>query len=304
MSEYTFKDRHIGPSAEEVEKMLEVIGVSSLDELIDQTIPSSIRLKKPMNLPEAQGEYQFLNELRETAAMNRVSNSFIGMGYYNCIMPGVIQRNIFESPGWYTAYTPYQAEISQGRLEALLNFQTMIMDLTGMEIANASLLDEATAAAEAMVMLYNNRSREATKNNANKFFVSDECYPQTIDLLKTRSTPLGIELVIGNFKTTTLNSSIYGALLQYPSRDGQIHDYSDFVKKAKSNGTSIAVAADILSLVLLTPPGEWGADVVVGNTQRFGVPMGFGGPHAAFFACREEYKRIIPGRIIGCLLYT
>ncbi|MEQ1582994.1 MAG: aminomethyl-transferring glycine dehydrogenase, partial [Candidatus Nitrotoga sp.] len=210
-----------------------------------------------------------------------------------------IQRNVLENPGWYTAYTPYQAEISQGRLEALLNFQTMIMDLTGMEIANASLLDESTAAAEAMAMLFNNRTHRAIENGANKFFVSNECYPQTIDLLKTRSTPMGIELVIGDFKTGTLDSRIYGALLQYPTADGKVHDYADFVTRAKANGTTIAVAADILSLVLLTPPGEWGADVVVGSTQRFGVPMGYGGPHAAYFACREEYKRSIPGRIIG-----
>ena len=211
----------------------------------------------------------------------------------------MVQRNVLENPGWYTAYTPYQAEISQGRLEALLNFQTMIMDLTGMEIANASLLDEATAAAEAMAMLFNNRTRESIDIGANKFFVSGECFPQTIDLLKTRSAPFGIELIIGDFKTAALDSGVFGALLQYPGADGKVHDYAAFVTKAKSNGIAIAVAADVLSLALLTPPGEWGADVVIGSTQRFGVPMGYGGPHAAYFACRDSYKRSMPGRIIG-----
>lgn len=294
-----FVNRHNGPRENDVKAMLKRIGANSVDELIDQTIPAAIRLKKPLNLPTGLTEYNYHKHLRVIASKNKVFKTYIGLGYFNTIVPPVIQRNVLENPGWYTAYTPYQAEISQGRLEALLNFQTMIMDLTGMEIANASLLDEATAAAEAMAMLFSSRSREAVKSGANKFFVSNECYPQTIDLLKTRSTPMGIELVIGDFKTTTLDSSIYGALLQYPTIDGKVHNYADFVKKAKTNGTSIAVAADVLSLVLLTPPGEWGADIVVGNTQRFGVPMGYGGPHAAFFACREEYKRIIPGRIIG-----
>ncbi|MES2140311.1 MAG: aminomethyl-transferring glycine dehydrogenase [Bacteroidota bacterium] len=294
-----FVNRHNGPRENDVKAMLKKIGANSVEELIDQTIPAAIRLKKPLNLPTGLSEYNYHKHLRVIASKNKVFKTYIGLGYFNTIVPPVIQRNVLENPGWYTAYTPYQAEIAQGRLEALLNFQTMIMDLTGMEIANASLLDESTAAAEAMAMLFSSRSREAVKNGANKFFVSNECYPQTIDLLKTRSTPMGIELVIGDFKTTTLDSSIYGALLQYPTVDGAVHNYADFVKKAKTNGTSIAVAADVLSLVLLTPPGEWGADIVVGNTQRFGVPMGYGGPHAAFFACREEYKRIIPGRIIG-----
>ena len=294
-----FVNRHNGPRENDVKAMLEIIGAGSVDELIDHTIPAAIRLKKPLNLPDGLTEYQYHKHLRGVAAKNKVFKTYIGLGYYNTIVPPVVQRNVLENPGWYTAYTPYQAEISQGRLEALLNFQTMIMDLTGMGITNASLLDESTAAAEAMAMLFNNRGREAIENGANKFFVSNECYPQTIDLLKTRSTPMGIELVVGDFKTGTLDSSIYGALLQYPSVDGKVHDYADFVKRAKANGTTIAVAADILSLVLLTPPGEWGADVVVGSTQRFGVPMGYGGPHAAYFACREEYKRSIPGRIIG-----
>lgn len=294
-----FVNRHNGPRANEVTAMLKKIGANSVDELIDQTIPAAIRLKKPLNLPAGLTEFNYHKHLRTLASKNSVFRTYIGLGYYNTIVPPVIQRNILENPGWYTAYTPYQAEIAQGRLEALLNFQTMIMDLTGMEIANASLLDEATAAAEAMAMLFSNRSREAVKAGANKFFVSSECYPQTIDLLKTRSTPMGIELVIGDFNSVVLDASIYGALLQYPTIDGKVTDYSEFVKKAKANGAAVAVAADIMSLVLLTPPGEWGADVVVGNTQRFGVPMGYGGPHAAFFACREEYKRILPGRIIG-----
>jgi glycine dehydrogenase len=294
-----FVARHNGPRQQDVKAMLKKIGANSLDELIEQTIPANIRLKKALNISIGMTEYQYHKHLRAVATKNKIFKTYIGLGYFNTIVPAVVQRNVLENPGWYTAYTPYQAEISQGRLEALLNFQTMIMDLTGMKIANASLLDEATAAAEAMTMLFNNRTRDAVKNGANKFFVSDECYPQTIDLLITRSTHIGIEIVIGDFKTVQLNNSIYGALLQYPSTDGTIHDYADFVKKAKANGMSIAVAADIMSLVLLTPPGEWGADVVVGNTQRFGVPMGYGGPHAAFFACREDYKRIIPGRIIG-----
>ena len=295
----TFVSRHNGPRENDVKIMLNKIGANSVGELIAQTIPDAIRLKKPLNLPTGLTEYNYHKHLRVVASKNKVFKTYIGLSYFNTIVPPVIQRNILENPGWYTAYTPYQAEIAQGRLEALLNFQTMVMDLTGMEIANASLLDESTAAAEAMAMLFSSRSREAVKSGANKFFVSNECYPQTIDLLKTRSTPMGIELVVGDFKTILLDSTIYGALLQYPTIDGTVHNYIDFVKSAKKNGTAIAVAADILSLVLLTPPGEWGADIVVGNTQRFGVPMGYGGPHAAFFACREEYKRIIPGRIIG-----
>ena len=299
-----FVNRHNGPRADDIAAMLKKIGASSVDELINQTVPASIRLKQPLNLPTGMSEFQYHKHLRGIAAKNRVFKTYIGLGYSNTILPAVIQRNVLENPGWYTAYTPYQAEISQGRLEALLNFQTMIMDLTGMEIANASLLDEGTAAAEAMAMLYNNRSREAAAKGANKFFVSHECYPQTIDLLKTRSAPMGIELVIGDFKTATIDASIYGALLQYPTADGKVHDYASFASKAKANGTSIAVAADLLSLVLLTPPGEWGADVVVGNSQRFGVPMGYGGPHAAFFACKDAYKRSMPGRIIGVSVDT
>ena len=279
--------------------MLHKINAPSLDALIDQTVPAAIRLKQPLNLPEGMSEYAYQRHLRGIAAKNKLYKSYIGLGYYDTILPAVIQRNILENPGWYTAYTPYQAEIAQGRLEALLNFQTMIVDLTGMEIANASLLDEATAAAEAMTMLHGLRSREAAEQGKDSFFVSHECYPQTIELLKTRAKPLGIELVIGDFKTVTLNEKLYGALLQYPTADGAVHDYADFVTRAKAHGMTVAVAADILSLVLLTPPGEWGADVVVGSTQRFGVPMGYGGPHAAYFACRDVHKRSMPGRIIG-----
>ncbi len=277
--------------------MLEKINASSLDQLIDEIIPQGIRLKKPLSLPEGMPEYEYLAHLRGIAAKNKLYRSYIGLGYYGTVLPPVIQRNILENPGWYTAYTPYQAEIAQGRLEALLNFQTMVVDLTGMEIANASLLDEATAAAEAMTMLHGLRSREAAGKSS--FFVSDECFPQTIELLKTRARPLGIELVIGDFRTVTLNDSMYGALLQYPAASGAVHDYGDFVSRAKARGMTVAVAADILSLVLLTPPGEWGADIVLGSTQRFGVPMGYGGPHAAYFACRDAFKRSMPGRIIG-----
>ena len=277
--------------------MLKKINAPSLDALIDETIPKAIRLKKPLDLPEGLSEYKYLEHLRGMAAKNKSYKTYIGLGYYDTVLPPVIQRNILENPGWYTAYTPYQAEIAQGRLEALLNFQTMVVDLTGMEIANASLLDEATAAAEAMTMLYGLRPRDAVDKNS--FFVSHECFPQTIELLKTRAKPLGIELVIGDFKTVTLNNTLYGALLQYPAASGAVHDYSDFVVRAKEHGMSIAVAADILSLLLLTPPGEWGADIVFGSTQRFGVPMGYGGPHAAYFACRDAFKRSMPGRIIG-----
>ncbi len=294
-----FVSRHNGSNAQDTQAMLDKIDAPSLDALIDQTVPAAIRLQQPLNLADGMSEHEFLDHLRGIAAKNKLFKTYIGLGYYGTVLPAVIQRNVLENPGWYTAYTPYQAEIAQGRLEALLNFQTMVMDLTGMEIANASLLDEATAAAEAMTMLHGLRSREDAAAGKNSFFVSHECFPQTIELLKTRAKPLGIELVIGDFKTVTLNDKLYGALLQYPTADGTVHDYADFVTRAKASGMSIAVAADILSLVLLTPPGEWGADVVFGSTQRFGVPMGYGGPHAAYFACRDAHKRSMPGRIIG-----
>jgi glycine dehydrogenase len=292
-----FVDRHIGPGKNDLKKMLDTIGVDSIDELIEKTVPKSIRLKENLVLDNPMTEFELMNHLQKIASKNKVFKSYIGMGYYPTITPGVIKRNILENPGWYTQYTPYQAEISQGRLEALLNFQTMIVDLTGLPIANASLLDEATAAAEAMGMLYS--VRKSNKKNANVFFVSDDVFPQTIDVLKTRSAPLGIELRIGDHKNIELTDDIYGILVQYPSGKGEIYDYTELFNKATEKGIFKCVAADILSLALLTPPGEFGADVVVGSAQRFGVPMGYGGPHAAFFSTRDEFKRQIPGRIIG-----
>ncbi|MFN4122635.1 MAG: aminomethyl-transferring glycine dehydrogenase [Flavobacteriales bacterium] len=294
-----FVNRHIGPNAEEAKVMLATIGAGDLNELIEKTISENIRINTRLNLSEPLSEYEYSQHISELAGKNKVYKSYIGLGYYNTIVPAVIQRNIFENPGWYTAYTPYQAEIAQGRLEALLNFQTMVTDLTGMELANASLLDEATAAAEAMHMFYAMRSKDQVKAGANQFFVSKDCFPQTIDVLKTRSAPIGVELIIGDHRNFTFTDKVFGLLLQYPSMDGEIHDYRSFVANAKANNIFVSVATDILSLTLLTPPGEWGADAVVGSTQRFGVPMGFGGPHAAFFATKEDFKRFIPGRIIG-----
>jgi glycine dehydrogenase len=279
--------------------MLETIGVRELDQLIDQTVPEDLRLKKPMALDAPMSEHEYLEHIHRLAGENQLFRTFIGLGYHPCITPSVIKRNILENPGWYTAYTPYQAEIAQGRLEALLNFQTMVCDLTGMELANASLLDESTAAAEAMTMLYDLRSRDQKKNEALKFFVAHDVMPQTLALLETRSKPLGIELVLGDPEEAGLDHTFYGALLQYPSRDGAIHPLAGFIEKAHALDLKVAVAADLMSLCLLVPPGQFGADVVVGTTQRFGIPMGYGGPHAAFFATREEYKRSIPGRIIG-----
>ena len=294
-----FAARHIGIRPEDIPGMLEIMGVTSLDQLIEETIPDDIRISAKLNLEHAISEHVFLEKIGELARKNKIFKSYIGLGYHESITPSVIKRNILENPGWYTAYTPYQAEIAQGRLEALLNFQTMISDLTGMEIANASLLDESTAAAEAMTMLYDVRTRHKKKNEATKFFVSEEVLPQTLSVLQTRSGPLGIELVIGNHENFEFGGDFYGALLQYPGKFGAIHDYSEFVHKAREHDIKVAVSADILSLVLLTPPGEIGVDVVVGTTQRFGIPLGYGGPHAAYFATREEYKRNVPGRIIG-----
>jgi len=290
-----FQHRHIAPNLPETQAMLKQIGVASVDELIDQTVPAAIRLKNPLDLPVAKSEFDYLNDLKITASKNKVFKSYIGKGYYDVIVPGVIQRNILENPGWYTQYTPYQAEIAQGRLQALLNFQTMVIDLTGMEIANASLLDEGTAAAEAMFMQYSLRKN----TNAKKFFVSAEVFPQTIDILKTRSLPLDLELVIGDHQTADLDDSFFGAIVQYPASNGEVFDYRSFADSLHQKNIKLTVVADLMSLILLTPPGEWGADVVVGSTQRFGVPMGFGGPHAAFFATKDAYKRSIPGRIIG-----
>ncbi len=294
-----FARRHNGPFGDEISQMLGKIGVTSLDQLIDQTVPSTIRMKGPLDLPAGMNEYQYLNHIKSIGAKNKRYKTFIGMGYYNTIMPGVIQRNILENPGWYTAYTPYQAEISQGRLEALLNFQTMICDLTAMPIANASLLDEGTAASEAMIMLFNSRSREAVKKGASQFFVSENLFPQSIDVIRTRAIPLGIELIIGRQDEFNFNDMVFGCVIQYPNQYGAVCDYSAIVGKAHQAGAMVAVAADLLSLTLLTPPGEWGADIVFGSTQRFGIPMGYGGPHAAYFATRDEYKRQMPGRIIG-----
>ena len=299
MKKYNFSDRHIGPRDHDIKSMMKSVNVKSISELIDQTIPHHIQLKSEMHLPNALSENRLIEHMKSLASKNKCYRSYIGMGYYNTILPGVIQRNILENPGWYTSYTPYQAEIAQGRLEALLNFQTMVSDLTSMDLANASLLDEGTAAAEAMTMLYNCRSRQQKKANVKKLFVSQDCFPQTIDILKTRSEPLNIELVIGDYQTTTFDESYYAVLLQYPGKYGQVNNFQELSKDLKNKEIAIIVAADLLSLSLLTPPGEWGADVVVGTTQRFGIPLGYGGPHAAYFATQEKYKRNIPGRIIG-----
>jgi glycine dehydrogenase len=292
----SFEYRHLGPRTKDVKEMLEKLGYASLDELINATVPANIRLTKDLKLPDAMTEHEYATHVQELADKNKVFRSYIGLGYYNNIIPAVIRRNVLENPGWYTAYTPYQAEISQGRLEALINFQTMVCDLTAMPIANASLLDEATAAAEAMIMLYHSRPKE--KDNAHTFFVSQDCFAQTIDVLKTRSAPLGIKVEIGDV-TTASTDTVFGVLLQYPAANGKAVNYSSLVKSLHEKHVFVSVATDLLALALLTPPGEWGADVVLGNSQRFGVPMGYGGPHAAFFAVQEQFKRILPGRIIG-----
>ncbi|WP_353076674.1 aminomethyl-transferring glycine dehydrogenase [Flavobacterium sp.] len=294
-----FALRHIGTGENDLNHMLKTIGVDSVDQLIYETIPTDIRLKNELNLEKPMTEYEYLNHIQELGKKNKVFKSYIGLGYHPAIVPAVIQRNVFENPGWYTAYTPYQAEIAQGRLEAILNYQTTVIELTGMEIANASLLDEGTAAAEAMTLLFDVRTRDQKKNNVSKFFVSEEILPQTLSVLQTRSTPLNIELVVGNHETFDFSTDFFGAILQYPGKFGQVHDYTAFIAKATENEIKVAVAADILSLAKLTPPGEMGASVVVGTSQRFGIPMGYGGPHAAFFATKDEYKRSMPGRIIG-----
>ena len=299
MKKYNFSDRHIGPRKSEISTMLKSIGVDTINDLINQTIPSHIQLNSDMDLPQPLSEHRFIEHMKSLASQNRCYRSYIGMGYFNTVLPGVIQRNILENPGWYTSYTPYQAEISQGRLEALLNFQTMVSDLTAMDLANASLLDEGTSAAEAMIMLYNSRTRSQKKENVNKFFVSEMCLPQTIDILKTRSEPLGIEVIIGSHLEYDFSESCFAVLIQYPGKYGEVTDYVEFASKVKEKEIAIIVAADLLSLTMLKPPGEWGADVVVGTTQRFGIPLGYGGPHAAYFATLEKYKRSIPGRIIG-----
>ena len=295
-----FQSRHIGPDPAERDAMLKVIGTSSLDTLSEEAIPASIRLKKPLNLPEGLSEYQFLRELRQIASRNQMFRSYIGLGYYNCVTPSVILRNVLENPGWYTPYTPYQAEIAQGRLEGLLNFQTMVRDLTGMEIATASLLDEATAAAEAMTMLHRVAAKEhSAAVGPAQFFVADSCFPQTIEVLRSRAEPLGIELLVGDLERAAFSGRVFGALVQTPDEAGRVRDLSGFIAAARQARVLVAVGSDLLSLTLLTPPGEMGADVVFGNSQRFGVPMGYGGPHAAFFATLEKHVRHAPGRIIG-----
>src|SRR2546430_2968023 len=289
----SFARRHIGPSEDEVGGMLREVGFESLNTLVEAAVPKNIRLDRELNLPEPKSEMEAVAELLAISRKNKIARSFIGCGYSDCITPPVIQRNILENPGWYTAYTPYQAELAQGRLEALLNFQTMITDLTGLEIANASLLDEATAAAEAMALCH------AVVPNRKTFFVADNCHPQTIAVVQTRAKPLGITIKIGDYSRFKFDDNIFGALVQYPATDGAIYDYTDFIKGAHDAGTLVVVAADILALTLLKPPGEFGADVAVGNTQRFGVSLGFGGPHPAYFATRDQYKRHMPGRLVG-----
>ncbi|MCF6223350.1 MAG: aminomethyl-transferring glycine dehydrogenase [Flavobacteriaceae bacterium] len=300
----SFVLRHIGPRQDQIKEMLKTIGVHSLDELINNTIPSDIRLKNTLNLPEALSENEFASHIQDLGNKNKQFKTYIGLGYHNTTLPAVIQRNIFENPSWYTSYTPYQAEISQGRLEALLNYQTVISDFTGLPIANSSLLDEGTAAGEAMIMLLNGRSRSQKKADTLKFFVSEEVLPQTVDILTTRSAPLGIELVIGNHKKINFDARYFGAIVQYPAKHGKIYDYTEFIANAHEKEVKVVVAADILSLSILKSPAEMGADVAVGTTQRFGIPLGFGGPHAGYFATHDSYKRLIPGRIIGVTIDT
>ena len=295
----SFVHRHIGPRDHELRHMLDTVGAKSLEELVDQTVPAKIRLEKDLNISAAMSEQEYIEHIQSVASRNQVWKNYIGQGYSDCFTPPVIQRTIFENPGWYTQYTPYQAEISQGRLEALLNFQTMVMDLTAMDIANASLLDEGTAAAEAMGMLHRMRSPAQEKANADVFFVSNDCHPQTIAVLQGRAEPLGITLEFGDATHWSGHDRCFGALIQYPNTYGALFDYSDWAANLRERGIRLAVATDLLALALLTPPGEFGADVVLGNSQRFGVPPGFGGPHAAFFATRDEFKRSMPGRLIG-----
>ena len=292
-----FSTRHNGSAAQEKE-MLAVVGESQLASLIDKTVPATIRMSRSLNVPAALSEYQYLQHIQEVGKQNQVWKNFIGQGYYPTITPSVILRNIFENPGWYTQYTPYQAEIAQGRLESLLNYQTMVSDLTGLPIANASLLDEATAAAEAMTMLFNALNRQDHIERP-KFFVDAELFPQTIDLLRTRAVPVNIEIVIGNYQQAAVDKSYFGAIVQYPNNKGSVEDYRSFIEQVHQQGAYVVMATDLLSLTLLTPPGELGADVAVGSSQRFGIPLGYGGPHAAFFAAKDEFKRSIPGRIIG-----
>jgi len=295
-----FANRHIGVTTDEDKAaMLQTVGVKSTDELINQIIPSNIRLRKPLHLPAPMTERKFAEHIAELASKNKIFTSYIGMGWYDTVCPAPILRNVFENPSWYTSYTPYQAEVSQGRLEALFNFQTVICELTGMPLTNCSLLDEATAAAEAATMLFHTRSREQVKNEANQLFVDENVFESTLAVIQTRMAPQGIEVVTGNYREAALSGKMFGAILQYPDGNGTVNDYKDFVAAAHAEGIRVAVAADLMSLVLLTPPGEWGADIVFGTSQRFGIPMFYGGPSAAYFATKDEYKRMIPGRIIG-----
>src|SRR4030095_16936403 len=294
-----FRRRHIGINEAELHKMLQTIGVSSLDELISRTVPPSIRMQKPLRLPAAVSENEYLKQMKEVSIKNKIYKSYIGQGYYDTITPSVILRNVFENPGWYTQYTPYQAEISQGRLESLLNFQTMTSDLTGLPIANASVFEEATAAAEAMTMFFNMLNRDTEHIERPKFFVDTEIFPQTFDVLVTRAIPVGIEIVRGDYKKAAIDKSYFGAIVQYPNNKGSVEDYRDFINTVHNAGAYVAMATDLLALCLLTPPGELGADAAVGSAQRFGVPLGYGGPHAAFFAAKDDFKRNLPGRIIG-----
>ena len=299
MDTNSFSNRHIGVTTEDITKMIQTIGVDSMDELVEQTIPSDIRLEKSLELPEPMTEREFAEHIAELASQNKIFTSYIGMGWYDTVCPAPIVRNVFENPAWYTSYTPYQAEVSQGRLEALFNFQTVICELTGMPLANCSLLDEATAAAEAATMLYTTRSREQIKTEANILFVDESVFASTLAVIRTRMIPQGIQLVTGSYSDFHFTEKVFGAIIQYPDSNGSVNDYIAFVSKANTNGTRVAVAADLMSLVILTPPGEWGADIVFGSSQRFGTPMFYGGPSAAYFATKEGYKRNIPGRIIG-----
>ncbi|MEN9497453.1 MAG: hypothetical protein RL750_352, partial [Bacteroidota bacterium] len=293
-----FQSRHIGPRSADLADMLNTIGEQQLSELIDRTVPPNIRMQRSLNLPAAMTEFEYLQHMQALASKNQLFKTYIGQGYYNTITPSVILRNIFENPGWYTQYTPYQAEIAQGRLESLLNYQTMVSDLTALPIANASLLDEGTAAAEAMTMFFNTLNKQDHIERP-KFFVDEQVFPQTLDILKTRALPVGIELVIGDYQNASIDNTFFGALLQYPNNLGSIVDYRSFIDNVHAAGGYVVMATDLMALTLLTPPGELGADVAVGSAQRFGVPLGYGGPHAAFFAAKDDFKRSIPGRIIG-----
>jgi len=294
-----FKNRHIGINEADKQQMLGVIGLSGIDQLISQTIPSDIRLSEPLSLPKALTEQEYAEEITHIASQNKIFASYIGMGWYDTITPAAIYRNVFENPVWYTSYTPYQAEISQGRLEALLNFQTVVSELTALPLANCSLLDEATAAAEAATMMVGLRSREQQKNNVETLFVDENLFPQTLAVVRTRMKHLGIQVITGNYKSLSFDHPCFGAIIQYPDSNGNVEDYAAFVEKAHAADCKVAVATDLMALVLLTPPGEWGADIAFGSSQRLGIPMFYGGPSAAFFATRDEYKRSMPGRIIG-----